>query len=217
MMNFWLSIVGVLLVTLLMVFYSLKRQPMLMVILALAIPFLSLGAYFQMGASKQVATRDFTAKKMADVQQEIQRLGSRNNVITMLKSRVEQNPSNPKGWYLLGKLSLGGGDIPNAITYFEKAHHLDPDNTETTIGLAEAYFYQEQGALHHSARQMLQEVLQKDQQNVPAMSLLASSAFRLGNYQEAINYWEQMLPMLDPQSKEGQAVLKMMQQARERL
>lgn len=61
------------------------------------------------------------------LQLKISQLGGIDTIIDTIKQKLEKNPNDAKGWYLLGKLYLGKQDREAAKIAFKRAKELELD------------------------------------------------------------------------------------------
>lgn len=58
------------------------------------------------------------------------KLGGIDGIINRIQARLKIDPNDAKGWFILGKLYLMKNNIKAAKPALEKAHQLQPENTE---------------------------------------------------------------------------------------
>lgn len=61
-----------------------------------------------------------------------------DEMITKLKTRLDQNPTDVKGWKMLGWSYLNTGDAASATRAYEQAQKLAPTDAEITAALSAA-------------------------------------------------------------------------------
>ena len=64
--------------------------------------------------------------------------GQYDDAVPMLQHSLEIMPSNAQAHFNLGLIAASRGDMQAAVTHFEAALRLDPDNTEIAQALREA-------------------------------------------------------------------------------
>ena len=147
-------------------------------------------SWYQWGNKKEIGQWLELKRDAAAVKNLKEQLGhSPEHVIERLKKQLEQDPKSAKGWYLLGKLYIAQQQFSHAVDAFSKANNLQPNDTEIMMDYAQALFITQKTK---QATHFAQQVLLKDPQNPRAINLLASDAFREGDYQEAITQWEKL-------------------------
>lgn len=217
MIIFWLIIAAMTLVFLSIVCAPLRRSNTLLLALLLTLPVSAFLLYAQLGASNKLAEAKTYKQRLADVETQIKQLGSRSNVIAKLKEKIKQRPSDSKGWFLLGKLYFSGGDYTLALESFEKANQFNHGDVDIMLGVAMAQFYKDEHVLTSDSKKLLIAVLAKQKDNVNAINLLAVDAFNQQHYQQAVKYWEQILPQFPAASEDAKSILKMIAKAQARV
>lgn len=104
----------------------------------LLVPILSFVGYWAWGGSQQVEATLQYQQKVREVAKLVQQMGSRQQVIALLNKQLQERPNDAKGWYLLGKLYLGGGDYHQAKRCLARANQLAPGQESTVAALKEA-------------------------------------------------------------------------------
>ncbi|MGH8493445.1 MAG: c-type cytochrome biogenesis protein CcmI [Moraxellaceae bacterium] len=112
--------------------------------------------------------------------------------IRVLQYRLQADPKNADGWFMLGmsyvQLEMG----EPALTAFEHAWRLNPDEPRYQLAYAQTRLYGNEGQLDPLSRQLLASVLEKNPQHEGAMVLLGFAAYRSGDYALAVNTLEKL-------------------------
>lgn len=182
-----------------------------LIVILLLIPLVSLSFYFKWGASN-LLSQYYVLEKNKDVKNQLSKL-SVQQLIDKMNIIMANRPTDPQGWYLLGRLYQSQNDYPNALIAFNKAHQLKPDDVNISIQLAQLMFFLNKNQLNNQAKQLIDDVLKSQGQNPMAINLLALDAYQHQQYQQALDYWEKILPMFSTQSQEGQIILKSIHEA----
>lgn len=175
--------------------------------LLIFLPITALILYFYIGNSAGLKLSMQMAQQKTAVNKLRQELKTPEAVITALKQHLEQDPSSAKGWYLLGKIYLSIQQLDPAVEAFARGAKLDPQNPEVLFQYAQA-LYLKQHSLTGLPHELLHSILAKDPHNSLAINLLAVDAYQQKNYQQAIQYWEQILPNFPAESPDAEALLK---------
>jgi cytochrome c-type biogenesis protein CcmH len=170
------------------------------------LPAFAVFLYIYQGSGKQWLAYQHTQQQLAQVQQFRSQLGTPQQVIDKLKQRLQQDPNSAQGWYLLGRIYFDQQRFTEAVDTFSKAYALQPKQPEVLFYYAESLSLT-QHTLSGKPTTLLQQLLKLQPDNDAAMNLLAVAAFNEKRYQEAINYWEKMLPHYAPDSEDGKALL----------
>ncbi len=112
--------------------------------------------------------------------------------IRVLQYRLQGEPDNADGWFMLGmsyvQLEMG----EPALTAFEHAWRLNPDEPRYQLAYAQTRLYSNEGQLDPLSRQLLASVLEKNPQHEGAMALLGFAAYRSGDYALAVSTLEKL-------------------------
>lgn len=100
----------------------------------------SLCVYFSFGQSKELEHWLTAGQKHYQLAVEVNRLGGIDGIIEKLKQKLATNPTDAKGWVILGKLYYSKQDFSLAKQAFKNAYFLDPDNQEIKQLLQEQSF-----------------------------------------------------------------------------
>lgn len=177
------------------------------IFLLFVFPVLALILYHYSGSSRQL--EDYT--KLQNQAQAVIRFKQQYNtpvqLIALLTEHLQQDPHSARGWYLLGKLYLNQQQFTEASDAFAKAYALEPNNPEVLFQYAQT-LYLVQHSLRGKPNLLLQQLLKIRPQDPLAINLLAVGAFQDGRYQQAIDYWQQLLLHVPLESTDGQALVK---------
>lgn len=119
--------------------------------------------------------------------------GQRQNYIQELQNALTADYNNGENWYQLGLAYLQTEQYANALESFSRAEYLLGANSDLLASAATALYYQNGQKLNDKARSWLKLALQQDPQQTQALSLLAAEAFAKSDYQQAAQYWRQIL------------------------
>lgn len=215
MSNFW--IISILLIVIALVFLILPfckrtrslRDYFLLVVLVLSFPFCTLLIYFNLGSYSKLSQVYFNNAKAKEVKLALQKFDSRQKIIDALQQKLNHLPQTKqtaRGWYLLGKLYVANQQSQQALDALTKAYTLDSENPEIAYTLVATKFFLTK-QLDNSSKELLIKLTQSREYKVDALNLLATSAYQQKAYDQAINYWEQVLQFLPPEGEDSKAVL----------
>ena len=134
-----------------------------------------------------------------------------------LKAEMEKNPTDPKGWYMLGRSYMLLKHFPEAAESFDKSLSLRPDLAETMLSLADALSMDNNGQLVGRPRELVKKALTLEPKNITALWLSGMAASQSGEYPEAIIQWQKVLPFLGDKPDEQTAVSNLIAEAKSRL
>jgi tetratricopeptide (TPR) repeat protein len=137
MILFWASTVIITLAVLSILIFSARLRKKEIFMLVLFVFVFSLSMYMVFGAYPKWSTYLDQKKQTAQVQKEIQSLGSLENIIQKMEERVHQN-QDARGWFLLGRLYMRVGRFQDAVEALDQANQRAPNQPETLATYAEA-------------------------------------------------------------------------------
>ncbi|WP_411704986.1 c-type cytochrome biogenesis protein CcmI [Edaphovirga cremea] len=124
-----------------------------------------------------------------------------------LRSQLEDHPTNPQDWWLLGRIAGALNNAEMAAQALTRAYQLDPQNEELKLDYAEFLLRSSNPRENLRGGELLRELQHSGTTNVRVLSLLAFNAFEGQRYQEAIDAWQSMLRVL-PQNDTRRAVIE---------
>lgn len=165
-----------------------------------ALPAFAVVLYFCVGGSQdlyhyqqqQVSNQQATALT--------QQLKTPQAVLSKLEKTVAQNPNDPQGWFLLGRLYMDFQRTKDATKAFAHANQLKPNDPDIMLQYAQALFVQNHMRLNSQAKALLKAVVTQDPNNQGVINLLALDAYSSKHYQQAIDYWQSLLEYNAPDS-----------------
>lgn len=188
------------------------RQSMMGLLIIVTLPIVALLFYLQWGSSNNLSKFYFQQQQAKAADKMRASLGAPSQIIAALKQHLAQDPSSARGWFLLGRLYSSLNQLSDAQQAFASAYQLSPQDTDILFQYAQTLYL-----VHHNldgqANQLLEKILQQDPHYVLAINLRAVAAFQAQQYQQAIVYWEQLLPEYPANSPDGQALLDMIGKA----
>jgi len=114
----------------------------------------------------------------------------RAKIRELLVDVVEMEPKFAEAHYNLGVLYSELEDADGAVEHLEKAHDLAPEKLDYTVALAQAYATDEQ---YSRARDLFEEVVSRQPNNLTAKNNLAVMALRQGDDEAALQHVRDVL------------------------
>ncbi|MGF1790378.1 nitrite reductase [Photobacterium profundum] len=114
--------------------------------------------------------------------------------IEEIQNTLREDKQNSEAWYLLGNAYMYVSEFDKAALAFSYSARLaDSPQANVFSAQATAEYYQNGQQLTENIQQLLDYALQLDNDNLPALMLLASDYFLNARYQKAIDTWQQAL------------------------
>lgn len=189
-----------------------------MLLILLLIPAITIPVYLKFGNldyinsldSKQAIeiSRDKKIPKNADGTPDIE------TMVAGLQQKLEQNPDNAEGWYMLGRSYMVLKHYPKAAKAFTRANNLVPENPDVMLSLADSLSMSNQGQLMGRPAELIKKALTIRPDDLTALWLSGMAERQQGNNIAAIKQWNKVLPLLKAQPQQAVELQNMITQAR---
>ncbi|MCX7165564.1 MAG: c-type cytochrome biogenesis protein CcmI [Rhodocyclales bacterium] len=174
--------------------------------IAILLPLIAVALYALLGSPSAVLPGEVqTQRATADMEQ----------LVTKLAAKMEQNPDNPEGWAMLARSYKSLGRWDDAERAFTRIGPELNRNAELLAELAEM-LVQKNNGFDDRSRQLIQQALRLEPNNMLALFMGGGDAFDGGRYAEAAARWERLLPQLEPGGEDARMVEASIAKARER-
>jgi len=117
-------------------------------------------------------------------------------MIAQLEQRLRQEPGNTQGWLMLARSYTALGRYKDAARTLERLRERIGDEPGLLVRLANALAMANNGQFEGRPTELIHQVLEQDSDNPSAVWFAGLAANQRGDYQEAIDYWEQLVPQL---------------------
>ena len=167
---------------------------------AISIPVAAGALYLALGTPEAFDPNSRVAPPVAQPQQ--QQVPDMQAIISRIEQRLEEQPNDAVGWFMLGRAHLSLGDYTQAEGALRRSLELDASNVDVRIRLADAIALTQGRRLDGEPTEILKGVLE-DQPNHPqALWLYGTALSQNDEPAEAIVVWQRLLPQLraDPQA-----------------
>jgi cytochrome c-type biogenesis protein CcmH/NrfG len=119
--------------------------------------------------------------------------------IEEIQNKLRNDKQNGELWYALGNAYMYTGEHANAALAFSYSSRLaEEPQANIYSAQATAIYYRDGQRLNTEVSQLMDQALALDENNLPALMLLASDYFLNARYQKAIDTWQQALDSEHP-------------------
>lgn len=184
-----------------------NASPLTLMLLALLVPAVVVVVYLKIGSPQHldVAGPGLPTAAPADKLPPIDELAAE------LERRLQAEPQNPQGWFLLGRTFMKMADYDGAVRAYRRLTELMPGNTTARLSLVDALAMQNGGKVPDEGVELLQQVLQAEPDAVTALWLAGSAAADRGQARQALDYWQRAYPLLGDQPQMQQELRGMIE------
>lgn len=138
----------------------------------------------------------------------------RQQLLAQLASRLEERPEEFFYWMLKGNIEMEMARLQESVDTFEHLSSLLPGDTAVMAKLLEARYLRDRGQLDANSQSLAASILTADPNNVRTLGLLGIHSFESRQYGQAIEYWQQLLPLVGPFSPNGKMISQGIERAR---
>ena len=117
---------------------------------------------------------------------------SMDDFVRLLQDRLQRNPKNADGWFMLGIAYMQLEMVQPASTAFEHAWRLRPDEARYALLYAQSRIFGNQGQLEAVSRGLLEAVLADNPEHESALLMYGLAAHRSGDFATAVKQLERL-------------------------
>jgi cytochrome c-type biogenesis protein CcmH len=176
-------------------------------IAALLMPLLGYGLYLNWGAIDDVERAQTFAQQPKTIEE----------MTARLEAAVKSDPTSAESWYFLGRTYMAQERPGDAATAFERAVGVAGREPELLGQWAQALYFSGNKQWSEQLQALTDEALKADPAEVTSLGLLGIAAYEAGQFQQAINHWQQLVAVLPAEDPSRLAIQGGIDRAREQL
>lgn len=128
------------------------------------------------------------------------------SMIRSLESKLQQNPDNPAGWYMLGRSYAAMEEYDKAAQALAKTAELVPGDARILADYADVLAMTQGGRLAGKPEELINQAMRINDKDEKVLNLAATVAFQKKNFKQAIVYWRKLLALMPADSEYAQEV-----------
>ena len=132
-----------------------------------------------------------------------------------IRQRLQENPEDVEGWFLLGRTYMAQQQYDKAVTAYQRSHDLLPNEPGIMFALADALGMKSNGNLLGEPEALIQRGLNLAPRFPNGLWLAGLAAEQRQDFSAAHRYWTELLPLIadNPESsREVQNLLHVLEQ-----
>ncbi|MDF3196432.1 c-type cytochrome biogenesis protein CcmI [Pseudomonas sp. 1928-m] len=176
-------------------------------IAALLMPLLGYGLYQQWGAVDDVERAQTFAAQPKTIEE----------MTARLEAAVQNDPKSAESWYFLGRTYMAQERAADAAVAFERAIDVAGREPELLGQWAQALYFSGNKQWTEQLQALTDEALKGDPAEVTSLGLLGIAAYEAGQFQQAIERWQQLVAVLPAEDPSRVAIQGGIDRAREQL
>ena len=173
--------------------------------LTIFIPVIAAAMYFWLGSAQQIA--DGGVKQQV-AQQDVEKM------VAGLAAKMEQDPTNLKGWAMLARSYKVMGNPKEAEKAYDRAGaYLDGD-AQLLADYADVSASNANGSFEGKPQAIINRALKADPNNMMALWLAGTADYNRGNYKGAVQIWGRLAKLLPADSEDMKMIQGSIMEAR---
>lgn len=153
------------------------------------IPALTIGMYLVLGSPQYMDVAGPGTQGDPHVNTGGKRTPTMAELLGSLETRVAENPTDPDGWYMLGRVYSSMGRYEDAAKALEELRKLTDDHPTALVALADALAMTNGGRISGRPYQLVTQALDTEPENITALWLSGKGAVEQGDLQNAIYFY----------------------------
>ncbi len=168
----------------------------LLIVLTTVPVYLHIGAPELIDPQASIAQADSAHAQIASAHNESGEAPPIGELVKQLRARMEADPTNAEGWFLLGRTYMSLRQFTDAVSAFERVVELVPEELTPLLALADAMAMRDEGQISTRAVELLERARSIDPNSISALWLLGMAAADRGDMAQALEHWERAYPLL---------------------
>ncbi|MCU7932642.1 MAG: c-type cytochrome biogenesis protein CcmI [Candidatus Thiodiazotropha sp. (ex Codakia rugifera)] len=146
-----------------------------------------------------------------------QNLPPMEELVKRLAAKLQEQPDNQEGWVMLGRSYMAMNNPSAAINAYERAIQLNDQNVALLLAYSEAIASTNGNDFSGRAAPMIDKAYQLEPNNPNVLWISGILAYQRSEFKSAIEHWEALKVMLQPQSAELESVNDALDDVRSKL
>jgi cytochrome c-type biogenesis protein CcmH len=171
-------------------------------VLVLLLPLVSISLYFltSVGALKQLAQTPAASPASVPVAGgEVPPMA--REMVARLEKRLKEQPNDPQGWARLGRSYDVLGRDEDAGSAYARAYQLASEDPEIISAYGAFLMSRDQSRMSAETVGLFRKLHKIEPNHAGALWALGFASYQEQNFSEAIDYWNQLLKLLPPDSE----------------
>jgi cytochrome c-type biogenesis protein CcmH len=173
-----------------------------LLVLLITIPALAVWGYLQLGSPEMLGPGGPQGGTAGHAGGALEQTANFEEMVARLAKRLQQEPDNAEGWFMLGRSYMTLGRYQEAANAFSRANQLVPDNSNILMRYADALAMAQGGKLSGQPFTLVKQALQVSPDDPTTLWMAGMGYEEAGEYEQAVRHWRRLLPHLanDPEA-----------------
>jgi len=117
-------------------------------------------------------------------------------LVAGLAAKLQEEPENAEGWFMLGRSYMSMGRYPEAAAAFKRVHDLVGDEPAVMLRYADALAMAQGGKIAGEPFELIQRALQIKPDDTTGLWLAGLGYEEQGQYEQAVQHWRKLEMMM---------------------
>ena len=185
-------------------------------VVLIAVPVAAGWTYFKLGSPMFLDGVPAPAQTAQQPSGEPMTPGSIESLVSQLEQRMQEAPDDAEGQRLLIRTYMSQSRFGDAVNALNSWGARESGNPDLLVMLADATASQGGGRLIGAPEEMLHDALEIDPKHLQALWIMGYTQAQKNNPEEAIAYWQRLLPLVGADPEARQRVSDTIADARQR-
>jgi cytochrome c-type biogenesis protein CcmH len=183
-----------------------------LIAIALFLPALTVFLYFVIGTPQALEEQPVAQQQAPAQHQAVQGgMASLPELVEKLAQRMQSEPDNAEGWFMLGRSQMTLNRYEDAVTSFRHVDELVPNTAPVLLALANAVAMAQGGKIGGEPEELVLRALESEPNDPVGLWLAGNAREEAGDFQAAIDYWQRAVPLLKDSPADQQELTSRMQ------
>jgi cytochrome c-type biogenesis protein CcmH len=184
-------------------------------LIALVIPAIAFSLYTKYGNSGMIDAEK--VKTASNIPKKANGEPDIDAMVSGLRAKLDKNPDNAEGWYMLGRSYMAIKRYKDAIYAYEQLYKLKPNDAKIMLFLADASAMANNNQIAGRPAELIEKALKLEPTSVTGLWLGGMAASQEGQQEKAIERWTTLIPLLSKQPEQVVEVRQMIAAAKKKM
>ena len=193
---------------------KLKSPTITAILLLILLPVFVIGIYNHLGRPELIMQASLLSE-FNKAQSNEEKLASVGKMLSQLEQRLINEPDDIDGWLMLTNSYTTLERYPDALRAIDNLYRLKGDDPTVLLRYADILSMVNGGTFTGKPTELINNALQLDPENANGLWLAGLAANERGEINNAIDYWQRLVPKLEEGSEPQQQIKHYIQLARQ--
>ncbi|NKB36073.1 MAG: c-type cytochrome biogenesis protein CcmI [Gammaproteobacteria bacterium] len=177
----------------------------------LLLPILAVSLYYKIG-QPDLASKGTDVALSEATDPGTENIPSIEELVVGLEEKLEDNPDDEKGLWMLTRTYMALGRQEDALTAVTHLHSLASEEPAVILLYANVLILNNNNNFSGEPTRLIEQALQLEPQNITGLWLAGMAARQSDDRETAIRYWQELLPLLEGDAAASEQIQQLLQE-----